>query len=340
MASHELVSAGSLPGEITRLPILLLHVHSHCNCRCVMCDIWKRKDKECLTSADLERHRNSLRELQVEQVVLTGGEPLLHEDFAAICAFFRQMGIRITLLTTGLLLEKTAVAVSNSVDELIISLDGPRDVHDRIRRVPGAFDRIAQGVAAVRALNPALPIAARCTVQSENHALLEETVHAARELGLCSISFLAVDVSSHAFNRSLVWPDDRQHQVALSVGQVAVLQEQLARLADARMADRSPLPFIVESPEKLQKIAHHFRAQLGERSFAAPACNAPWVSAVLELGGALRPCFFHPVTADASSENLQAALNSESARRFRQTLDIATNPTCSRCVCSLNYVRN
>jgi MoaA/NifB/PqqE/SkfB family radical SAM enzyme len=305
-----------------------------------MCDIWKRKDHASLSRADLDRHRNSLRDLQVEQVVLTGGEPLLHEDFASICEFFRKMRIRVTLLTTGLRLAECADIIAGGVDEIIISLDGPREMHDRIRRVPGAFDRIAQGIAAVRVLRPELLIAARCTVQSENHAHLQETVKAARELGLCSISFLAVDVSSHAFNRPLVWPGDRQQKIALSAAQVTVLQEQLTRLAAARAADRAPVPFIVEGPEKLLKIVRHFSAQLGEGSFAAPVCNAPWVSAVLELGGTLRPCFFHPVTADASNQDLHAALNSESARSFRQTLDVATDPICSRCVCSLNYVRN
>ena len=72
------------------MPILVLNVHSHCNCRCVMCDIWKREKHEQVRVADLERHRESLRNLGVRQVVLSGGEPLLHGDLRALCEFFRE----------------------------------------------------------------------------------------------------------------------------------------------------------------------------------------------------------------------------------------------------------
>src|SRR3712207_8082535 len=34
-------------------------------------------------------------------------------------------------------------------DDVIVSLDGPREIHDQIRRIPRAFDRLAEGVAAL-----------------------------------------------------------------------------------------------------------------------------------------------------------------------------------------------
>src|ERR1700744_3309915 len=106
---HELSTKQSADSEqITQIPILILNVHSHCNCRCVMCDIWKRDTKEQIRVESLERHRLSLQRLGVQQVVLTGGEPLLHNDLAALCTFFRSQQISITLLSTGLLLLKRA----------------------------------------------------------------------------------------------------------------------------------------------------------------------------------------------------------------------------------------
>ena len=150
---HEEGVASSRPVQLapglTSMPILILNVHSHCNCRCIMCDIWKRETHEQVRVADLDRHRASLRNLGVRQVVLSGGEPLLHGDLRALCDFFRQENIRLTLLTTGLLLLKRANDVSSLFDDVIVSIDGPREIHDSIRRVNGAFDVIAQGVAAV-----------------------------------------------------------------------------------------------------------------------------------------------------------------------------------------------
>ena len=104
-----------------------------------MCDIWKRKGGREFHAADLDRHRESIRRLGVKHVVLTGGEPLLNRELTAICKFFRDLNLRITLLTTGLLLQKKADTVALAFDDIIISIDGPPEVHNRIRRVPTHF---------------------------------------------------------------------------------------------------------------------------------------------------------------------------------------------------------
>jgi len=173
------------------LPILLLHVHESCNCRCVMCDIWKRERGAELDLEAFERHRTSLQSLGVRQVVLTGGEPLLHSSLPALCTFLRDSGVeRITLLSTGLLLRKRAELVAASIDEIYLSLDGPEAVHDDVRRVRNGFQLMREGVESVRALAPAMPIHARMTIQSQNHAALRAAVDSAKTLGVDSISFL------------------------------------------------------------------------------------------------------------------------------------------------------
>src|SRR5271170_8250596 len=152
-ALHEAPATSSSPTRLTSLPILILNAHSRCNCRCVMCDIWKRESNDQIRAQDLERHRASMQNLGVRQVVLTGGEPLLHNDLAGLCGFFHDLKIRLTLLTTGLLLLKRAEEVAKVFDDVIISIDGPHEIHDNIRRVNGAFDLICKGVAAVRSYN-------------------------------------------------------------------------------------------------------------------------------------------------------------------------------------------
>jgi len=321
--------------RVTELPILVLNLHSHCNCRCLMCDIWKRETHQEFPAADLEPHRQSLRALGVKQIVLTGGEPLLHSHLDALCAFFRAELIRITLLSTGLLLQKRAAEVCADFDEIIISLDGPAEIHDRVRRVKSAFELLRNGISAVRAIRPSLRIAARCTVQKTNHTHLRATVAAAQSLGLDSLSFLAADLTSQAFNRDLVWPLDRQQQIGLTAAEVLALDGEI----EALIRECSSLirnGYISESPEKLRRIVRHFRAHLGQVPFASPLCNAPWVSAVIEVDGSVRPCFFHQPFANLHSATLEDAVNSEQAQLFRESLSVALDPICQRCVCSLH----
>jgi MoaA/NifB/PqqE/SkfB family radical SAM enzyme len=236
------------------------------------------------------------------------------------------------VLTTGLLLDRHAARIVDSVDDVIVSLDGPPAVHDRIRRVTGAFAAIERGVRSIHRLEPAFPISARSTVQRENYALLRETARTARELGLRSISFLATDLTSEAFNRPLGWTEDRQSEVSLSQTDIALLEREI----DALIQEWGSTGFVVENRHKLKRIALHFRAHLGLCEPVAPPCNAPWVSAVVEADGTVRPCFFHRPIGKLNGNGLVRVLNGPDAVAFRSTLDVSSNPICRRCVCSLN----
>ena len=311
-----------------KLDILVLEPHNRCNCRCVMCDIWKRTDARELSEQELARHIDDIVALGVRHVVFTGGEPLMHSDLFRLAALLRGRGMKITLLTTGLLLARDASRIVKSMDEVIVSLDGPAEIHDEIRRVPGAFDRLAGGVRAIHQLDPELPVRARCTVQSRNGAHLRETVAAARSMGLGSISFLAADLDSTAFDRPLVWPSSRKSTIA---PELAVLEREMERLID----EFPPDGFVVEPPMKLRRIVSHFRAFYGLEPHVAPRCNAPWVSAVWEANGDVRPCFFHPPIGNTANGTLAQIVNGPAATAFRAGLKVAENAVCRRCVCSL-----
>lgn len=323
-----------LSPRLNRLPVLILSPHSRCNCRCVMCDIWKETGKAEIGISELKRHVEDFKRLSVEWVVLSGGEPLMHSDLFRLCALLKTQGIRITLLSTGLLLTRHASSIVNSLDDVIVSLDGPPAIHDRIRRVPGAFCALERGVNAIHALQPAFPIRARSTVQRANYFCLRETARTAKNLGLLSISFLAADVVSEAFNRPQGWDLDQQARIALDADDIPVLEGEIDNL----VAEWSGSDFLAETPQKLRRIVLHFRAHLKLCAPVAPRCNAPWVSAVIEPDGTVRPCFFHKPIGRLNGNSFLDVLNGFEAQEFRRTLNVSSNAVCQRCVCSLNWV--
>lgn len=318
---------------IHSLPVLVLYPHARCNCRCVMCDIWKSTSAAEITPEELARHIADIQKLSVKWVVFSGGEPLMHSDLFRLSDMLRSRNIRVTLLSTGLLLARHAHDVATRIDDVIVSLDGPPDVHDQIRRVPGAYSKLQRGIRAIHELNSAFPISGRCTIQRLNYAWLAETARNAKDLGLKSISFLAADVTSMAFNRFQPWEAYRQAEIALTLEEIVVLERVLERVNSQWQGTG----FVAEDAEKLRRIANHFRAQLGLTPFRAPRCNAPWVSAVVEADGAVRPCFFHRTIGTVKSQSLINVLNGFEAQQFRDSLDVATNPICRRCVCSLHW---
>jgi Fe-coproporphyrin III synthase len=335
------------PGEMARrarsrvshrlasLPILALSVHSACNCRCVMCDIWKANaEKREISLDDLDRHVDAIRKLRVQRVMLTGGEPLLHRNLWALCSRLQVLDIRVTLVTTGLLIEQQASEIAAAVDTVVISLDGDRGTHDRIRRVKGGFDRIARGLMALRAEYPAPRLIARSVVQRGNFAVLDQTLTAAHRMGCDELSFLAADVSSSAFNRPVPWSGDRIAEIAIANGDLRALERAVERAVIAQ-PELFRNGFVAGGRAALDRIVQYYRALSGTGELPSVQCNAPWVSAVLEPGGAVRPCFFQPGYGSAE-DGLADAINSAAAIAFRQSLDVERNDTCRRCVCSLN----
>ncbi len=319
---------------LSSLPILIINPHNRCNCRCVMCDIWKDAERHEITADELETHLTSIAAMGVEWVVLSGGEPLMHSDVFRLCKTLRKRGIRVTLLSTGLLLSRYAQSIVEHIDDVIVSLDGPCEVHNRIRRIPNAFELLQRGVSDLRTPKPDYRISARCTVQSLNCTQLRATVATARQLRLDSVSFLAADVESTAFNRPGGWTGERQATIALTEAEVKVLETEIEALIQQNECGA----FVLETPEKIRRIVDHYRAHIGLGERIAPLCNAPWVSAVVEANGAVRPCFFHrEIGTLGPHTTLLDVLNGPDAIAFRSSLDVAANPICRRCVCSLNW---
>lgn len=310
--------------------------HSRCNCRCVMCDIWKGNNYiQQLNESDVEKLLISLKRLNTKCVVMSGGEALMHPDFFKLCEIIKARKISITVLSTGLLLKKYAKEIIALTDEVIVSLDGSREVHDKIRNIPNAFDKLKEGVQELKRLNKNYRVTARCVIQRANFKDLPHIVEAAREMGLNQISFLNADVSTDAFNRPELWGEEKVDEVRLSLEELERFKETIESLIQTNTRDfRSGL--IAESPDKIRRFYNYYAAFHGLSNFPKINCNAPWVSSVIEPDGSVRPCFFHAKIGNIKDASLSDIINSEESISFRKNLNVKTNPVCEKCVCSLN----
>jgi MoaA/NifB/PqqE/SkfB family radical SAM enzyme len=320
--------------QISALPVVILMPHSACNCRCVMCDIWKdNKNLKQLTGADITDLLSSLKKLGTQQVVMSGGEALLNTNFFKLCEILKKENIKVSLLTTGLSIKQNADQLLKWVDDMVVSLDGDEAMHDAIRNIPNAFKKLKEGVEYIKSLKPSYRITARTVIHRLNFRNWPAIIAAAKDMGIDQVSFLPADISSHAFNRQTAWAEPKQHEILISEHELPELQEVVYQVLD--QSTYLSTRFIAESDEKIQDIYNYYAAFYGLNPFPYKKCNAPWVSTVVEADGSVRPCFFHDTIGNIRDNSLDEILNNKAATDFRRALDMSTNPTCVKCVCSL-----
>jgi len=321
---------------ITALPIVILMPHSACNCRCVMCDIWKdNKNLKQLKEEDILHLLVSLKKLGTQQVLMSGGEALLNPNFFRFCELLQSNNLKVSLLSTGLTLKKNARQLVKWVNDIIVSLDGNEDIHNHIRNIPNAYQLLKEGIQEIKSMDPNFKITGRTVIHRLNFLHWPDIVDSAKEIMLSQVSFLPADISSHAFNRDVLWSEQRQQELLPDKKELAELKYIIEVIIENNAADFAH-GFIAESPEKLRKIYSYYAAFYGLNSFPYKKCNAPWVSTVVEADGTVRPCFFHAPLGNIREQSLENILNSDDSIQFRKELDMNKDSTCIKCVCYLN----
>ena len=114
-----------------------------CNLRCVHCGsrAGRKREGELSTEECLDVVRQ-LAELGTRQITLIGGEAYLRKDWLIIAKAITDAGIHCGIQSGARALteERIRAAVEAGIGTLGVSIDGPRDIHDRQRGVKGSFD--------------------------------------------------------------------------------------------------------------------------------------------------------------------------------------------------------
>lgn len=333
-------------------PVLVtLNPTEECNLRCKMCferganmatATWGAPS--AARELTMEDYRAFLGEAAAfsPTFYITGGEPLVSDKTIEIIREIKARGFYASMNTNGVLLKEHARhLVESGLDRIIVSLDGPKEVHNAIRG--DTFDRVAEGIALLerwkreqRTRVPALR--AQCVISPYNAGRLNDAADAAKKLGLPEIRFqhLMFAFSEASFSaggaaaRSVV-RHGRVSSPVLRPGDldVAALTWEVESLRhrpafprvrfepDIRSAD---LKAYYEDPR------HPFRND----------CLSPWRRLVVSAGGDMGPCRGMDLGRYPEQSILEAWLGA----RFRQlrghVLESGLFPHCLRC-CHRQY---
>ena len=130
-----------------------IHLNRHCNLACAHCYSQSGpREREQLAPDDVIRFLGEARAQGYSSVAFSGGEPFLYPYFEAVLDSAEALGMRRLVVTNGTVLMGGRERLINRFDMIAVSVDGPEDIHNQLRRSPTAYARMCKGLEMLRVM--------------------------------------------------------------------------------------------------------------------------------------------------------------------------------------------
>jgi MoaA/NifB/PqqE/SkfB family radical SAM enzyme len=322
-----------------------------CNLRCTMCGQWGEGGAALGYTDEVRRRSLSLDDVRtiVEEVrsfspaiTLFGGEPLMYKDIIGAVRIIKDAGLRVNMITNGTLLSRYAAdLVRLGLDEIIFSLDGPPEIHDRVRNREGVFRDAARGfrllAEAKSELGSRRPVVnVNSTIFDFNYERMSDTLDTARSLGAEEVTFhhlIFISRPMYDAHRELMislfeMPScDWEGFVVDRLPGIDV-DTLLTGLDEVRGRGASVYPNLTDA-----EVRDYYGAFEFSPASYRPACMSPWMTAYIFPDATIRPCLSNGVVMG----NIRKQRFSEiwNGRRYidyrREVKKRGRFPACARC---------
>ena len=295
---------------------LTINLTNDCNSRCEYCDIWKinKDDPELkLNELNLADIRKVFKEMNkhLYWIALSGGEITLVKYFEEVLQSAKEEcpNLSIVTFTTNALKPKKALSHAKKARELgfdvfvTISLDGDKDVHDRVRGIKGNYDKCEWLYKALKEEN--INAHFGLTVGDENWDFVTQNYRSRRE-----------QIKSVVFAHS-----DGIYAKKIEKNRTNVMT------ALWTVYDNYVVRNLSEIIEKLHVLISIEFLSRKEQEDVIP-CEVLNTSAHIFPNGELKPCMFMPALGNIKTDRITDIYNSESAKEMRKTIRENACPHC------------
>ncbi len=346
----------SLPRNVT------LHLTENCNLRCKICYYWgetgaysKSQTNQKPKTLNFEIVKNLIRELAIVKPTysLFGGEPLLYPYFEELIDEIKKNNSFVDTPTNGTLLSDHAeLLVKKEFDLVRVSLDGPRDINDKMRGV-GSYEKAIQGINDLfevkekeKANKPLIDII--YTVTPDNFLTIEE--------------FFLQDLDSSKLDRITI---QMQNFITKQMGEdyAEFLSSEFGILSDTYWKGLVRLPSEfneidrIELSRQVNRVRTYYSSQNKYAVLLPPTfssqnleayltsnwdqmtdvyekCIIPWVSTEIVANGDVAPChiFYDLVLGNLHENSIVDIWNGDKYKRFRDYMESKKfMPICPGC---------
>jgi MoaA/NifB/PqqE/SkfB family radical SAM enzyme len=344
LLDYHLLGIRGASHSLEKITIELTH---RCNLRCRMCSNFS--NPETPTPRGIQYARSE--ELTYEQLAefvdeasaltsvfgLTGGEPTLSPYCLEIIRHIKNKGLFCGLTTNGTQLHRLAEEIVDSrLDWISISLDGPEQVHDDIRGVPGTYRRLMEGVEELQKFKnkhgrkePKIGI--KFTLVGDNYQYAEDIVKAAIRMKavLIDITHLFFWTEETVQRQRALYGDDVSCYVANTDGLKGMDPLKIYEALQELKKQAWPIHIRFLPDLSLEETLTYY--QQPSCFVHSDRCLRPWLNCSLLPNGDIVPCLSY-VAGNIKDKSFSQIWNSARFRHFRRLLrKNRLFPACARC---------
>ena len=351
----------NLPNGFTFNPLsATLILTYNCNCRCKMCFYYNENEMKntlkiikdnkdlLLTTDEIMDIIDQISDMGVKVLNLHGGEPFIRKDIIEIIEYAKNKNLIVTITTNGTLINANLAKklVELDVDWLNFSIDGPKEIHNKIRGF-NAYDKVIEAIGRIqkykKVLNNDFPkLSVAVTISTENENYLYDVVKISHELGVNEVTYMLSTYYSK---------DAPKKTKEILNFNGPKIKEPGSPILERDMTNIQP-EIILNEKKKIKEYAkkhgirvwfptddcikNYYDLTYNQLNF----CIYPWRSFVISPYGYLYPCiplaFISYSVGNVRENRMKEIWNSKEFREFRMKLKkLKLLPICSKC-CMIN----
>lgn len=156
---------------------------------------------ECLNIAD------QLAEIGCNRVSMIGGEVFMRKDWKQIVQRLTGQGVNVNIITNGFIFRDELIKdlYEAGIESVSVSIDGPKEVHDKYRQ-DGSYDRAIKAIGVL--CNAGIPVSVISTLNRENSVMLGSLYETLRQYPIYAWQLQSCSPMGNAANNGVDYAFD------------------------------------------------------------------------------------------------------------------------------------
>lgn len=309
--------------------LLILDITHTCNLNCRICDIWKTGNtKKDIAVSYIKNVLLQARKLEIKEIVLSGGEPLLRPDVFDIFDYTRELDIKhLGVLTNGILIgeyiERLRPYILDNTISPVLSLDSLKPaIHNHLRNSNSAWQKTTTSLKALSLIKKEYPQINFNVITIIFDGNLEELLDISnfiKELGANSLQFQVL------LPNNLRMAERTKSPFWVNKDRLPVLDGTIDKLAEFK--NKNP-QLIKNSIENLSLMKKYYRGTLTSDDVK---CLSAYETILISNSGECTTCFC--CYGDIKKQDLRNILGGEKIIKAQETVERCHYPCLLPCFC-------